>query len=404
MTIKGQSEYKSIIKNALNKMPNINKWQYYFIIEIIGLFLSIKGRINFMQLQRYGKYNEQHYRAQFDKDFDFLKFNIELVQQNAESEMIIAFDPSFISKSGKSTYGVGRYWSGVAGETKYGLEISGIAAVDIQNNTAFHLESIQTPNNLIKGTLLKYYTELLIERKEQLLKVSTIVVADAYFSKDYFVNQLFENGFNVISRFRHDVRLQYRFIGTQKKGRGRPRKFAGLVDKENLDMNHFKIVFQSNNTQIYNTVVYATALKRFVNLVLVRTKRKNKWSRKLYFSTDLELSYELILKYYQSRFQIEFVYRDGKQFTGLHQCQARSESKLHFHHNISLSTVNIAKIAHWISAPKTQRKAFSLSSIKTVYHNELLLNGFISTFGISSNTRKNKQRINELLKFGAIAA
>ena len=55
----------------------------------------------------------------------------------------------------------------------------------------------------------------------------------------------------------------------------------------------------------------------------------------------------------------------------------------------TVATVNIVKIAHWISTPKIKRKAFSLSSIKTVYHNELLLNRFISTFGISSNTRKN---------------
>ena len=404
MTIKGQSEYKSIIKNALNQMQNVSKWQYLFIMEIIGLFLSIKGRINFLQLQRFGTHNEQHYRAQFSKDFDFLKFNIELVKQNASNHNIIGFDPSYISKSGKSTFGVGRYWSGVAGEVKHGLEISGIAAIDISNHTALHLEAVQTPNDLEKGMLIEHYAKILIERKDDLQRISRYVVADAYFSKESFVRQLCKNDFDVVSRFRKDVQLQYKFIGIQKKGRGRPRKFQGKVDKENLDMKHFNLVQDNDEQQIYHGIVYATALKRMVNLVIVRTKRKTKWVRNLYFSTDLNSSAEIILKYYQIRFQIEFIYRDGKQFTGLHQCQARSQNKLYFHHNTSLTSVNIAKIAHWISVPLNQREAFSMSSIKTMYHNELLLNRFISTFGISPHKRKNKRKIKELLKFGAIAA
>jgi len=49
MIIKGQTDYKYHIKKALNKMQNVNKWQYDFILEIYLLFLSIKGRINFLQ-------------------------------------------------------------------------------------------------------------------------------------------------------------------------------------------------------------------------------------------------------------------------------------------------------------------------------------------------------------------
>ena len=55
--------------------------------------------------------------------------------ENGSGHYIIAFDPSYIAKSGKSTPGVGWYWSGVAGKSKWGLEISGIAAIDIDNHT-----------------------------------------------------------------------------------------------------------------------------------------------------------------------------------------------------------------------------------------------------------------------------
>jgi len=49
---------------------------------------------------------------------------------------------------------------------------------------------------------------------------------------------------------------------------------------------------------------------------------------KLYLSTDLVMTAEKIVCYYRSRFQIESLYRDAKQYCGLNSCQARSENKL----------------------------------------------------------------------------
>ncbi len=102
----------------------------------------------------------------------------------------------------------------------------------------------------------------------------------------------------------------------------------------------------------------------------------------IYFSTDLELSGLLIYKYYKARFQIEFLFRDAKQFTGLTQCQSRNENKLHYHFNLSLTSVNIAKATHYLNIEKKQRKSFSLADIKTRYFNELMLNLFLSNFDI----------------------
>jgi hypothetical protein len=81
-----------------------------------------------------------------------------------------------------------------------------------------------------------------------------------------------------------------------------------------------------------------------INLVIVKTKRKEKWTIKIYFSTNLEQHWRVILDLYKSRFQIEFLYRDAKQFTGLNDCEARSENKLKFHFNASLTTINLRKL------------------------------------------------------------
>ncbi|PLX03065.1 MAG: hypothetical protein C0594_11105 [Marinilabiliales bacterium] len=156
---------------------------------------------------------------------------------------------------------------------------------------------------------------------------------------------------------------------------------------------------------MYHAIVYAKSLKRDINLVAVYTKQKSgKWSHKLYFSTDLDMKPEMIIEYYQARFQIEFIYRDAKQYTGLNDCQARSENKLHFHFNASLTAINLAKINHWLNIPKVQRPAFSMADVKTMYHNELLLARFFSVFAVRPNLKKNKSKIRELITYGAIAA
>jgi len=404
MIFKEESNYKDHTKRVLNKMKRINKWQYCFIVDILGLFLSIKGRLNFLQFSRYGNAGEQHYRNQFNKPFDFLDFNRELIAQNGGKHLTIAFDPSYISKSGKATSGVGYYWSGVAGKTKWGLEISGIAAIDIDNHTAFHLEAVQTPSNLQSESLLDHYAAILTQRKEPLLSISKYVVADAYFSKFGFVSKLSNTGFETVSRLRDDADLQYIYKGVQKTGRGRPKKYDGKIQYNKLKGDHFTMLQENNENKIYQAIVFSKSLKRKINLVIVYTNKKGKWNHKLYFCTDLELSAEIVLKYYRTRFQIEFTFRDAKQHTGLNHCQARSENKLHFHFNSSLTAVNIAKVTHWMSVPKAQRGAFSMADIKTMYHNELLLNRFFDVFGIKPNLTKNKQKIDELIYYGARAA
>ena len=50
-----------------------------------------------------------------------------------------------------------------------------------------------------------------------------------------------------------------------------------------------------------------------------------------------------ILKYYKTRLQKGFNFRNAKKFIGLANCQARSKARLDFHFNASLSSVNIGK-------------------------------------------------------------
>lgn len=388
-------------------------------VLLVVLFISIRGRINFLQLERFSGRCESGFRYLFERGFDFLSFNKSLIQMNVKGKTALAFDPSYISKAGKKTPGVGYFWSGVAGRAKWGLELCGLAVLDVFRKTAFHLFGFQTIDLNDEETLIEFYTRKLLERKESLLQISKYLVADAYFSKSTFVQPFAKAGFHVISRLRDDADLQYIFTGEQKKGRGRKRKYDGKIDFKELNSKHAKLVSELENEKIYSLEVHSKSLNMNLNIVIVYTDKRGKSTafdevfeqssrrHKIYFSTDLEQDWEEVLEFYRLRFQIEFLYRDAKQFTGLNDCEARSRNKLDFHWNMSLTTINVAKTAHWVPEKDmnpNKEVVFSMNDIKIQNYNELLLGQFVSMFGINPKLEKNKQKIKRFLELGKIAA
>ena len=148
MISKVKINIKNLIYSTLqtNAFKGLNNPRKDFIAHVLWHILSIKGKINFLQFGRYSTLGEQTYRNHYEKTFDFFSFNKQLINQIASGERIVALDPSYIPKAGKSTYGRGKYWSGVAKAAKWGLDICGFAVVDILNNTALHLNAWQTPS------------------------------------------------------------------------------------------------------------------------------------------------------------------------------------------------------------------------------------------------------------------
>ena len=405
MSANKQLDAISLIYNTLesDKFLTLKESRKQFIANTLLLFLSIKGRINFLQLSRFSKNCEQFYRINFENKFNFEDFNIKLILEQSIKECIVAFDPSYISKSGKTTYGLNMYWSGCAKKAKWGLEICGFAAIDVMRNTAFHLNAIQTPP--IEGkTLLVYYCQIVKEQYLYFKELSKYMVADAYFSKKVVVDTMVSLDLHFISRLRSDSNLKYKFTGEQNGKKGPNKKYDGKFNLKSLKMNHFTVVISKDDLTVYSAIVYSVAFKRNIKIaVAVFYKKGKEITRKIYFSTHLDLSGDKIFRYYRSRFQIEFLYRDAKQHCGLTNCQARSKNKLKFHFNAALTAVNLAKI-DWLNTKTDESSQFSMSDYKTMYNNELLLKTFIQRFGINPNTEKNKKIIAELRNWGKIAA
>ena len=148
------------------------------------------------------------YRNHHNAGFDFQKFNLALIRAHTSYKRMVAFDPSYISKSGKYTPGVGYFWSGCASRAKWGLELCGFAAVDIDANTALHYFAAQTMPEQGQG-LMSFYCDLLRKQAPKLLEMSQYLGVDAFFSKRSFVDIAIECGLHVITRLRDDAVMHY---------------------------------------------------------------------------------------------------------------------------------------------------------------------------------------------------
>lgn len=402
----------SLIDAILGKMPDMNKWRKDFIRHAVHLFLCMRGRHNFENMERYGSYDECSYRQNFEKPFDFALFNRELIQATCGPERIAAFDPSYLAKSGRHTPGVGWHWSGSAGKAKWGLEIGGLAVVDVTNNTAMHLRSTQTPDAAWlkeEGTgLLAHYADVVCSASGHLAALSVRHLAvDAYFAKRPFVDMVLAGShLHVVTRLRDDMVLRCRYTGPNTQGRGRRKEFAGRVDVWSPGPEHFTVCCEEPTWRLYESVVHCKAFKRWLKVaVLHELDGDGKVKRvKTYASTDLQLPGHDVYICYKGRFQIGFLYRDAKGHTGLEHCQSRNDDRMGFHHNLSLTAVGVAKAVHWYGLGEGQRGPFSIADIKAQLFNELMLERIFCVFGKAADPLKNHPAIVHIRNFGIKAA
>lgn len=392
----------------LRKISGIGKVQMKFILHIVHLYLGMRGRKNYLMMSRYGCYNELTYRRNFEKDFDFKALNIELIKASCGAELIWIFDPSYISKSGKHTPGVGYFWSGCADCPKWGLELSSLAIADIENHTAMHYHATRTQFAKAEQSLRSHYAKIICDQAEELQKTSKTMAFDAFFSKKPFVDSICGAGFTLISRLQCNAYLRYAYkkpINAPKQGRGRPKVYGDKIDLKNVSLDHCKIIKSNEAEMVYECVAHVRSLKRWCKIVIVNTLKEGKvYKAFVYFSTDKEMGGLQVLHYYRIRYQIEFLFRDSKGFLGLEDSQSRQEKALDFHFNLSLSTLNIAKALHWLCVPKEKRGTFSMADIKTQYVNELVLDRLMTIYGKDPSIEKNNPEIKKLYQLGRIAA
>ena len=404
---------ESLISAIIAKIGQTTKPRQKFIQHILILYMGLRGKYNFINMSRYGKYNEKTYRNQMDKTFDWAGFNTELILKSCSKELIFAYDPSYLAKSGKKTPEVGMFWSGTAQKAKRGIEIGSLAVVDIPNQTAFSLDAIQTPV-IPKGTIseentMDHHLKVILQHVEYAEKLNVkYLTVDGYFAKEKFINGITENsGLQVICKFRPDANLRYVCRKRKRIGRGRPKQYSSKVNTQYVDRRRIRYCFDlDEETSVYSGIVYSISLKRNVRIVYLEHYGPDGFANGhvILFSTDLTLNPQKILLYYKQRFQIEFLFRDAKNFAGLENCQARSKNKIHFHVNASLSTVSLAKVLHYLPIQKDQRESFSMLDVKTLYFNQYITDFIFSKLALDLSCEKIRLLYDECLSIGRLAA
>ena len=385
----GLDQYTDIITYAVkNSAAKLTKSFEKILIEVIILYMIIPRKVNFTQMERYGSHDEQTYRNNFVKkkseSIDWLKLNVSLAKRyfGEKGRHAIAIDPSFISKSGKKTPHIGRFWSGCAQAVKHGLEIMGIGLIDIDANDCIMLRAHQSLTNKELGlrdkSMTDFYISVIKRYRRELLKLSTLIVADAYFSTSTFVNGIKKYGFSLVSRFRDNACLYYVYNGPRTGKRGRPKTKDGKIDMNKLDLTRMeKMEMKKAEGTAYTLIAYSKALKCKIRLVIWQMPNGKK---KLFFSNDISLSGDEVLAYYRTRFQIEFCYRDAKGYTGLMHCQARNKWKLDFAFNASFASLNVAKVTM-----KEMGMQYSMSSFKALMTNTYIVRRIFKACGYNPN-------------------
>ncbi len=412
------------INSILDKMLGVARPQKKFLVTLFLTILLVRGRVNFRNLSRYSDLCEKTYSRQFRNSFDFADFNERLIEEIVPShhEKIGVMDCSYIPKSGKDTHGLGFFYDSSHDQATKGLEISNLAVIDVTDNTGYTLSSWQTPpqeeiealvaarwsaendgkENDDEITRVDFYAEHLRRDVHHLPSDVRYLVVDGYYAKSKFVKAAREVGLHIVGKLRHDANLRYLYKGPQKKF-GKRRQYDGKVKFDDLSRLEY-VGEMDKDIHLYTAVVNNVNLKRNIRLVYVLNVRNNK--KPLYallFSTDTELDAESIYRYYKARFQIEFLFRDAKQFTGLNDCQARRRESLDFHFNASLTALNLAKVDAYLSFDYDADTPFSMATQKMVYFNEHLLEKIFSILDLDLSLIKCNPDLDALRTYGAIA-
>lgn len=392
----------NFVEARLSKVVELTKAQRKFLLWLFERWLMLPVRYNFLNLSRYGGYSEKALRSQMRNKLPFMALFHQLFEGLLKKECMAVFDPCFISKSGKKTYGLAHYWSGTAQRALKGLEAGCLAMVDVKDRTAYSMEVVQTPVREGGESLVTHYAGMITQRASDILKYTTLLTVDGYFMKQGFITAVAKAGLTIITKARQDANMRYLYKGAQRKGPGRKKSYEGKVNWQALDKRRWKICFENEEMTGYEAVLWSVTLKRRVKAVYVQAKGRNRYE--VLVSTDTQMEGEELLRHYRLRFQIEFLIRDAKTHTGLEHCQARSEEKLYNHFNMSMLSVSVAKYQTWAKLPDKEQVPFSMRSIKTFCFNHYMTETIFTNLALDLSSTKIKRLYHQCLNIGNMAA
>ncbi len=396
-----------------NIAPLLEPVTFRQMSQIIFAMLVITGRITMLGLSRWadkgGSYRtiQRWYHTKLPWEAMHWLFFVGCLLQ--KHEYIIAGDEVVIGKAGTETHGLDRFFSGLQKQVIPGLSFFVFSLVDVEEEHSYPLEMNQVvksaeekaaskakkearkskksaekgkpgrpkgSQNKVKSDQVALNPEL--QRIEKALKALldtvgkvlalTYVVLDGHFGNYPSAFMVRKTNLHLISKMRSDVALYPPFDG-EYSGSGRPAKYGKKLDIRHMDEKYLKATTTKDNlrTDIYQGIFYNKEFAFALNVViLLKTNLlTHTQAHVVLFSTDLQQDDEKIIKFYSLRFQIEFNFRDAKQYWGLEDFMNIKETAVTNAANLSLFMVNFSQAL--LRSHRRNVPDFSVLDLKSYY-------------------------------------
>jgi len=367
-------------------LPQINATTMRQLNQIIIAMLAMSGRVTMLGIARWtGDGGSYRTMGRFFSTvipwatLFWLFFRQHLWREN--DVYLLAGDEVVVSKSGKQTYGVDRFFSSLVSKPINGLSFFVLSLVSVERREAFPIGIEQVIKNDTqinrtspikkvkakekrgrgrpKGSKNKKKTEVILTSELLLIQkminslfklVANFIplmylVVDGHFGNNNALQMARQVNLHIISKLRHDSALYIPYENPDSNKRSR-RKYGDKLDYSNLSN---KYLYKSDIEDEIQTDTYQATLlhKEFAQalnvVILVKTHLKTQArSHVILFSSDLHLKADKIIDYYKLRFQIEFNFRDAKQFWGLEDFMNLSQTAVTNAANLAFFMVNLS--------------------------------------------------------------
>lgn len=381
---------------------NVDKTNLGRLGCVVEGLLAMTGRVTMRGLSRWTEHRGSYRTLQrfFNTTLSWGQVHWLVIRQHLlgdETQWLLAGDEVVVSKSGKKTHGLDRFFSSVVGKTIPGLCFLSLSLISVQRRCSYplRLEPIvkeaaascpKAPkvgrgkgrgrpkgsrNGNRRGGSLSAYLQFVQGLLRQVLALVCQTLSVRYFVFDgaFGHNQALQmvrrTGLELISKLRHNSALYLPYEGPYA-GRGPRRKYGSKLDYQHLPPSCLKATSVEGHvhTAIYQLQVWHKKFPDRLNVViLVKTNQRiGARAHVILFSSDLELGYETLIEYYRLRFQIEFNFRDAKQYWGLEDFMVVKPTPVYNSANLAMLMINLSQIL--IRPMREHCPAFSVNDLK----------------------------------------
>lgn len=378
---------------------------------IVPALLAMTGRVTMRGLARWTESGGSYRTVQrfFNTPIDWLQVHWCFIRHHlgdAQTPYILAGDEVVVTKAGKHTYGLDRFFSSLYKRPVPGICLFNFSLINTKRRTAYPLQSQQVIRALVGGPKaakkkakkplpskqkkapgrpkgstnkkkadpeLSSYLRFIQANLNALLAHIGIdlsiryVVLDGAFGHNDAMHMIRQCEKHLISKLKHNSALYFPYEGPYA-GRGPKRKYGDKIDYHHIPATYLKQtkVEEQIQTDIYQMTMRHRLFAAPLNIVvLVKTNLVTQAkAHVVLFSSDLTLAYDTLIDYYKLRFQIEFNFRDAKQYWGLEDFMNIKQTPLYNAVNLSFFMVNFAQVLIQHIRTHTNHVGFSVADLK----------------------------------------